>query len=149
MARATYSGMRARWLAPLIVVASLLVQSPASALSCVQFADQDPYSSFTGTIVQQHGDAYLFVVREVWSGPDLQERTWIRFDELWHDPVPAIGQAWMVYADEASRVNTCTATPDGDGADDLRPDKVRAPLKATWWSAIRTSLIGTWLLVGD
>lgn len=110
-------------------------------------AEQTPYSSFTGTIVQQRGDAYLFVVREVWSGPDLQERTWIRFDELWYEPVPAIGEVWVVYADEASRANTCTVAPAGDGADELRPATVQVPLKASWWSAIRTSLIGTTLLV--
>ncbi|GAA3515383.1 hypothetical protein GCM10022234_08000 [Aeromicrobium panaciterrae] len=108
--------------------------------------EQKPHSSFAGTLVEQRGDAYLFVVREVWSGPDLTERTWIRFDELWPEPVPAIGQAWVVYADEQSRANTCTVTPDAAGAEDLRPAKTREPKPATWWSAIRTKLVGISLL---
>ncbi len=138
--------MSARWPAALLVFAPLLVASPATALSCVPLADQTPYSSFTGAIVQQRGEAYLFAVREVWSGPDLQERTWIRLDDLGYDQVPAIGEAWVVFADEDFRANACTATPAGDGADRLRPDTVREPAKATWWSAIRTSLIGTSML---
>jgi len=138
--------MSARWPAALLVFAPLLVASPAAALSCVPLADQTPYSSFTGAIVQQRGEAYLFAVREVWSGPDLQERTWIRFDDSGYDPVPAIGEALVVFADEDFRANACTATPAGDGADRLRPDTVREPAKATWWSAIRTRLIGTSML---
>ena len=141
--------MRLRWLASLIVVAPLLAQSPASALSCVPFSELKPYSTFAGTIVQQRGDAYLLAVREVWRGPDLRERTWIKYDELWPDPVPAVGQAWVVFADESYRANTCTATPAGDDADDLRPAKVRKPLPATWWSAIHTSLIGLLVVLPD
>lgn len=139
--------MRVRWLAPLIVFGPLLAPAPALALSCVPFSEQKPYSSFAGTVVQQRGDAYLFVVREVWSGPDLNERTWIAFDNLYPDPAPAVGQAWVIYADESWRANTCTVTPDEDGADDLRPEKVTKPSPATWWSAIRTGLIAAWMLV--
>lgn len=139
--------MRARWLALLIVFVPLFVPAPASALSCVPLSEQKPYLSFAGTIVQQRGDTYLFVVREVWSGPDLDARMWVEFDELWYEPVPAIGEAWVVYADELGRANTCTVTPDRDDAEDLRPEKVRKPRPATWWSAIRTGLIGTSMLV--
>lgn len=141
--------MRARWLVPLIFLATMLVPAPASALSCVPFSEQKPYSSFAGTIVQQRGDAYLFVVREVWIGPDLDARTWIAFDELWYEPVPAVGEAWVIYADESLHANTCTATPDRDGADDLRPEKVRKPEPATWWSGIRTGLMSVWMLVPE
>ncbi|WP_332643976.1 hypothetical protein [Aeromicrobium sp.] len=139
--------MRTRWLALLIVLAPLFVPAPASALSCVPFSEQKPHSSFAGTIVQQRGDAYLFVVREVWSGPDLDARTWIAFDDLWHEPIPGLGEAWVVYADGSWRANTCTVTPDRTGAEALRPEKVRKPTPTTWWSAIRTSLISTWMLV--
>ncbi len=139
--------MRARWLALLIVFAPLFVPAPVSALSCVPLSEQKPYSSFAGTIVQQRGDTYLFVVREVWSGPGLDARTWIEVEELWYEPVPAIGEAWVVYADELGRANTCTVTPDQDGAEDLRPESVRKPRPATWWSALRTGLIGTSMLV--
>lgn len=142
----TYAGMRARWFAPLIVLAPLLVAAPASALSCVPFSEQKPYSSFAGTVVEQRGDAYLLAVREVWSGPDLNVRTWIHFDKLWTDPVPALGQPWVIYADEANRANTCTVTPDAAGAEDLRPAKIREPKPATWWSAIRTKLVATSVL---
>lgn len=144
---ATYAGMRARWLAPLIFLAPLFVPTPASALSCVALSEQKPHSSFAGTIVQQRGNAYLFVVREVWSGPNVDARRWIAFDELWFEPIPAIGEAWVVYADESGRANTCTVTPDEDGAENLRPERIRKPKSATWWSAIRTGLIGTSMLV--
>lgn len=146
MAGDILSGMGARWFAPLIVLAPLLVAAPASGLSCVPFSQQKPHSSFTGTIVQQRGAVYQVAVREVWSGPDLIERTWIRFDDLGEVPAPVIGQAWVIYADVAGRANTCTATPDSKGAERLRPSKVRAAKPSTWWSAIRTSLLLTSLL---
>lgn len=139
--------MRACWLALPLVCVPLLIPAPASALSCVPLSEQKPYSSFAGTVVKQRGDAYLFVVREVWSGPDLNTRTWVGFDRLWSDPVPEVGQPWVIYADEGGRANTCTITPDEAGAEGLRPKTVRKPEMANWWSAIRTALLGTSLLV--
>lgn len=142
----TYTGVTARWLVALIVGAPLLVQTPASALSCVPFDEQKPYSTFAGTIVQQRGDAFQLVVREVWSGPDLTERTWVKFVGDWPEPGPAVGQAWVVFTDTSFRANTCTATAESDSVDELRPRKVRKPLAPTWWSAIHTRLMETSML---
>ena len=139
--------MRFRWLVAPIALAPLLVDAPTSAVGCVPLAEQKPYSAFAGTVVQQRGDAYLFFVREVWSGPDLPERSWIRYEASGDDPPPSIGQPWVVFAAESFHANTCTATPDGKALDKIRPAKPRKATEPTWWSAIRTSLIGTSMLV--
>ncbi len=138
--------MRARWIV-LLAMSPMLVPAPSSALSCVPLSEQDPHSSFAGTVVKQYGDAYLVVVREVWHGPRLNERTWVAFEQLSPDPAPAIGEPWVIQTDAAGRANTCTVTPDDDSANDLRPAKVRSPAPVTWWSALRRRLIGTTLLV--
>ena len=90
-----------------LAVPALVLQAPAaSALSCVDPSDWYPDAEhvFVGRISDVAGDRIQVEVREVWQGPDLAERVWLRRNTDM--------DMWFPFSNRAGEVEDGYSSPD-------------------------------------
>jgi len=128
-----------------LAASALVLQAPsASALSCVAPSDWYPRAEhvFVASIADVVGEGVEFAIREVWQGPDLAERVWLRRNtdmDMWF-PFSRDGEVpdgysspdeYVVAAQADLVVGPCSLAPlDGGGYGVAGADSPRPPVAA-------------------